>query len=203
MTNHEVVEQALDEQVRLTAFDREAAETAEFMRQRQHKAGPAAGEPPYRRTCLRCGEFFPCPTKREQLRAEAESMLADRQKHNPARMLDVSEVVPGCWVNWRGAENTDGAAESRGGVVWSIDHYGDPETGESLRAFNVAKEYRGGIRWDRLTQDQLGTVDEPNPATVTSLRRAMAREMGDRKAAVMTDERRMAEAIPVLLRAVS
>jgi hypothetical protein len=168
-----------------------------------HVAGPEPEEPPYFRRCLRCEQRWPCCTRSERVRAEGDELLADRRRHSPERMLDVSEVVPGCWVNWRGAENTDGAAESRGGVVLSIDHYADPETGESLRAFNVAKEYRGGIKWDRLTQDQLGTVDEPNPAMVTSLRRAMGREMGDRKAAVMTDERRMAEAIPVLLRAVS
>ncbi len=169
----------------------------------EHSAGPEPDEPPYFRRCIRCEQPWPCNSRKEQVRADSEEILADRRRHSPERMLDVSEVVPGCWVNWRGAENTDGAAESRGGVVLSIDHYVDPETGESLRAFNVAKEYRGGIKWDRLTQDQLGTVDEPNPATVNHLRRAMARAMGDRKAAVMTDERRMAEAIPVLLRSVS
>lgn len=130
-------------------------------------------------------------------------MLADRKRHTPLRMLDLSEVVPGCWVGWRGAENADFAGEPRGGIVYSVDHYGDPETGESLRAFNVAKEYRGGIKWDRLTQDQVGGFDLPNPRAVHSLRRAMGRVMGDRKAAVMTDERRMAEAIPILLRSVS
>lgn len=169
----------------------------------EHKAGPKADEPPYRRFCLRCGAGWPCPTKQEQLRSEADEMLADRRRHSPQRMLDVSEVVPGCWLRWRGAENADFAGDPRGGVVISIDHYGDPETGESLRAFNVAKEYRGRIKWDRLTQDQVGAIDQPNPKTVTDLRRAMAREMGERKAAVMTDERRMAEAIPVLLRSVA
>lgn len=168
-----------------------------------HRPSEPRDEPPYRRTCLRCALPWPCPSKRDDLRAGADEILADRRRHSPYRMLDVSEVVPGCWVNWRGAEHTDGSAESRGGVVISIDHYGDPETGESLRAFNVAKELGRRIKWDRLTQDQVGTIDEPNPKTVTHLRRAMAREMGQRKHAVMTDERRMAEAIPVLLRSVA
>ena len=118
-------------------------------------------------------------------------------------MLDVSEVVVGCWISWRGAENTDFAGEPRGGVVISVDHTGDPATGESLRAFNVAKEWDGRIKWDRLTQDQVGGIDPPNPSTITHLRRAMGREMGKRKRAVMTDERRLAEAIPVLLKAVA
>ncbi len=170
----------------------------------EHRASPPRDEPPYRRTCLRCEQPWPCPAKRDELRSEADEMLADRRRHSPERMLDLSEVVPGCWVSWRGAENADFAGEPRGGVVISIDHYGDPETGESLRAFNVAKEHSGPpIKWDRLTQDQVGGFDLPNPSTVHSLRRAMARVMGKRKAAVMTDERRMAEAIPVLLRSVS
>jgi hypothetical protein len=168
-----------------------------------HRAGPKADEPPYRSLCLRCNVFWPCPAKSEQLQAEADEMLADRRRHSPQRMLDVSEVTAGCWLSWRGAENADFAGEPRGGVVISIDHYADPETGESLRSFNVAKEYRSHIKWDRLTQDQVGTIDPPNPKTVTDLRRAMAREMGERKTAVMTDERRMAEAIPVLLKAVA
>ncbi len=169
----------------------------------EHKAGPAADEPPYRRLCQRCRVFWPCPAKKEQLRSDADEELADRRRHSPQRMLDLGEITPGCWVSWRGAENADFAGEPRGGVVISVDHYGDPETGESLRSFNVAKEYRGHIKWDRLTQDQVGAVDPPNPKTVTDLRRAMAREMGERKTAVMTDERRMAEAIPVLLKAVA
>lgn len=167
------------------------------------RAGPPQDEPPYRKLCLRHNAVWPCPAKQEQLRAEADELLADRRRHSPQRMLDLSEVVPGCWVSWRGAENADFAGEPRGGIVISIDHYGDPETGESLRAFNVAKEYRGHVKWDRLTQDQVGSIDPPNPKTVTDLRRAMGREMGERKTAVMTDERRLAEAIPVLLRSVA
>jgi hypothetical protein len=167
-----------------------------------HRAGPTPDEPPYFKACVLDGLPWPCPAKAEQLRAEADEMLADRRRHEPARMLDVSEITVGCWVNWRGAENTDFSAESRGGVVIGIDHYGDPETGESLRAFNVVKEY-GGIKWDRLTQDQVGSIDPPNPSIITHLRRAMAREVGRRKAAVMTDERRLVEAIPVLLKAVA
>lgn len=169
----------------------------------EHRAGPARDEPPYLRACVRCHAPWPCPAKREQLQAEAAEITADRKRHEPLRMLDVSEVIVGCWVNWRGAENSDGDTESRGGVVISIDHIVDPESGESMRAFNVAKEYRGAIRWDRLTQDQVGTIDPPNPWTVTSLRRAMAREMGERKSEVMTDERRMAEAIALLMRSVA
>lgn len=167
----------------------------------EHKPGPAQDEPPYSRTCVQCGQSWPCPARKADLLAQAEEMAA-ANRHQPLRMLDVSEVVPGCWVSWRGSENADFASEPRGGVVISIDHYGDPETGESLRAFNVAKEYRGRVKWDRLTQDQVGTFDLPNPRTIDSLRRAMAREMGSRKGAVMTDERRMAEAIPILMRSV-
>lgn len=167
------------------------------------RPGPAADEPPYRRYCMRCQASWPCPTVQEQARAEAEEIVADRRRHSLQRMLDLSEVVPGCWVSWRGSENADFAGEPRGGVVLSIDHYADPETGESLRAFNVAKEYRGRVKFDRLTQDQVGSFDLPNPATVHSLRRAMGRAMGAYKGAVLTDERRMAEAIPLLLRSVS
>jgi hypothetical protein len=72
-----------------------------------------------------------------------------------------------------------------------------------LRAFNVAKEYRRQVKFDRLTQDQVGSFSLPNPATVHSLRRAMGRVMGAHEGAVLTDERRMAEAIPLLLRSVS
>lgn len=168
------------------------------------RPGPAADEPPYRKYCLRCEASWPCPTRQAELRAEADEMLADRKRHTPLRMVDLSEVVPGCWVGWRGAENADFAGEPRGGVVISIDHYGDPETGESLRAFNVAKEAGPKrVKWDRLTQDQVGAFGLPNPSTVHSLRRCMGRAMGDRKRAVMTDERRMVEAIPILLRSVS
>lgn len=168
-----------------------------------HRPSSPQDEPPYRRLCLRCSHYWPCPTRMEEVRAESGEIVADRRRHSLQRMLDLSEVVPGCWVNWRGAENADFAGEPRGGVVLSIDHYADPETGESLRAFNVAKEYRGRVKFDRLTQDQVGSFDLPNPATVHSLRRAMARAMGARTGAVLTDERRMAEAIHLLLRSVS
>lgn len=168
----------------------------------EHHAGPPAGEPPYFRSCVACCQPWPCPAKREQLRAEAEELAAERGRRNPQRMLDVSEVVPGCWVSWRGAENADFVGEPRGGVVISIEHIVD-ENGESMRVFNTAKESRHGIRWDRLTQAQVGSIDQPNAHTVHSLRRAMAREMGRCQAAVMTDERRMAEAIPILMRSVA
>jgi hypothetical protein len=167
-----------------------------------HRPSPPADEPPYRRTCLRCDAAWPCPAKRDELRAEADEMLADRARHNPQRMLDVSEIVPGCWVNWRGAENADFESEPRGGVVVTIDHIVDPETGESVRVFHTAKVYRG-IRWDRLTADEVGSIDPPNPRTITNLRRAMGAAMGAYKGAVLTNERRMAEAIPVLLKAVA
>ncbi|MCA1572568.1 MAG: hypothetical protein LC798_20165 [Chloroflexi bacterium] len=169
----------------------------------QHKPGPRPDEPPFFRTCVRCGISWPCPTRLEQVHAQGAEILADRRRHNPQRMLDVSEVTPGCYVNWRGAENADYEGEPRGGVVLTIDHIADPETGESLRVFHTAKEGRRGIRWDRLTQDQVGSIDPPNPRTITSLRRAMARQMGAYKAAVLTDERRMAEAIALLMRSVA
>jgi hypothetical protein len=167
-----------------------------------HRPSAPADEPPYRRTCLRCGQSWPCPAKREELRTEADEMLADRSRHNPQRMLDVSEVVPGCWVGWRGAENADFAGEPRGGVVITIDHIVDPETGESVRVFHTAKVWRG-IRWDRLTAAEVGSIDPPNPRTITSLRRAMGAVMGSYKGAVLTNERRMAEAIPILMRSVA
>jgi hypothetical protein len=168
-----------------------------------HRPTPPRDEPPYFQACVLCDQRYPCPTVQEQVRAEAAEIVADRQRHSLQRMLDLSEVVPGCWVSWRGAENADFAGEPRGGVVLSIDHYADPETGESLRAFNVAKEYRRQVKFDRLTQDQVGSFSLPNPATVHSLRRAMGRVMGAHEGAVLTDERRMAEAIPLLLRSVS
>jgi hypothetical protein len=164
-----------------------------------HRPSPPADEAPFRRTCLRCGAPWPCPAKRDELRAEADEMLADRSRHNPLRMLDVSEVVPGCWVGWRGAENADFESEPRGGVVITIDHIVDPETGESLRVFHVAKEGADGVHFDRLTQDEIGSISPANTSIVKSLRRSMAREMGRHKAAVMTKERRMAEAIPILM----
>lgn len=165
----------------------------------EHKAGPAPDEPPYGRRCLRCDQPWPCPARKEDLAAEAEELLADRRRHSPQRMLDVTEVVPGCWVSWRGAENADFAGEPRGGVVLTIDHIGDPETGESLRVFHVAKEGAQGVHFDRLTQDEVGSISPMNTSIVKSLRRAMGREMGRHKGAVMTKERRMAEAIPRLM----
>lgn len=167
-----------------------------------HRSGPAPAEPPYLRSCLACGAPWPCPAKRDELRTEADKMLADRSRHNPQRMLDVSEVVPGCWVNWRGGENADFESEPRGGVVVTIDHIVDPETGESVRVFHTAKVYRG-IRWDHLTAAEVGSIDPPNPRTINNLRRAMAAAMGACRGAVLTNERRMAEAIPVLLKAVA
>lgn len=136
------------------------------------------------------------------LGVEAAEILAVQQRHNPQRMLDVSEVVPGCSVSWRGCANADFETVPRGGVVLTIDHIVDPETGESVRVFHTAKIYRG-IRWDRLTAAEVGGIDPPNPRAITNLRRAMARAMGACAGAVLTEERRLAEAIPILMRSVA
>lgn len=115
-------------------------------------------------------------------------------------MLDIAEVTPGCWVGLRGTENLDRPELAAGGIVITIDHIVDPNTGESLRVFHVAQDFRGQIRWHRLTQDEVGPIEPPDPGMITYLRRSMCRAVGKKTAAVLTDERRMAEAIGVLMR---
>ncbi len=165
----------------------------------KHMATPPPDEPPYFTRCRFCGQKWPCPTVIERIRATAAALLADVGQRNPQRMLDISEVVPGCWVSWRGADATDSGTESRGGVVIRVAHYGDPETGESRRNFEVARNWRG-IKWDRLTQDQVGAIDPPDQHIIARLRRAMCAEVGRCSGSVLPAELRLLEAITILTR---
>lgn len=126
---------------------------------------------------------------------------ARRLSHDPRKMLDHSEVGVGCWVE-RG-QSPDLDAEGRGGVVIGIDRLADPDTGELVRIYSTAKEWRGGIRFAQVREPDVDRIELPNSALVQHLWRAMCREVGKKKRALMTEEMRLIETAYQLMRSVA
>lgn len=145
-----------------------------------------------------CGSAWPCRARIEEIAADTRPTLS----HAPLRMLDISEVTVGCWVSWRGSENNLDH-EGRGGIVYGIDHLLDEATGEIVKIFATVKDHRGTVRFDSLRGTDVGAITLPNASTIRGTWRAMARVIGKCRGTAVTDERRLAEIIPLLIRSVS
>ncbi len=144
-----------------------------------------------------------CQCRCRTPRAEGDVDLGAQRRasRNPATMLDHSEVTIGCWVE--AGTSTDLDATGRGGVVVDIDRIVVPASGELVRVYRTAREWRGSIRWSVLEEANVDRLEVPNPSIVRHLWRAMGREIGGRRRAVMPDELRLGETIRILQRSVA
>jgi hypothetical protein len=91
-------------------------------------------------------------------------------------------------------------ADVRGGVVVAIETAVDPDTGELQCRFVTAKQWRRQIRWSALRADEVRQVVPFDSAAVRRLIRAMARTVAEGKGVILTDDRRLVDAMAVLAR---
>lgn len=104
--------------------------------------------------------------------------------------VDADLITPGCTIFALDLDaDTDADADQvQGGTVVTIATHADTNTGELQRRFTVAKQWRGGVRWSVLRADQIRQVEPYNSANVRRLIRALARQVGQRKTALDTDD---------------
>lgn len=92
-------------------------------------------------------------------------------------------------------------ADVRGGVVVAIETAVDDETGEVMRRFVTAKQWRREIRWSALRADQLRDVLPYDSSAVRRLVRAMAKKVADSKGVLVSDDLKLIDAMHVLAHA--
>jgi hypothetical protein len=150
-----------------------------------HRAGPPRDEPPYLRTCLRCSEAWPCPSKRDELRAEqAEIIAAVRaQASDDARRVGVLALVE-LGVSVWSSTRVDAFGQPLGGVVVEIEDVPDPETGEIERYFTcLSLGYGPKVEVRRIAEAEVlqTGVQATDGSTLTKLVKKLAGEVHDAK----------------------
>lgn len=153
-----------------------------------HRAGPAQDEPPYRRYCLRCNVFYPCPTVQEQARAEAAEIVADRRRHGEANRIGVLALVERGVTVWS-SDRRDARGEAKGGVVVEINDVVDPPTGEVIRWLTCLDPYgavkvKGGankVKVHKLRESEVlpSGVEATANSRRTTLIRRLAKEVAE------------------------
>jgi hypothetical protein len=150
-----------------------------------HRPSPPADEPPYRRTCLRCGSAWPCPSRRDDIRAEqAEIIAAVRsQASDDARRVGVLSLIePGVSV-WS-STRVDAFEQPLGGVVVHIEDDVDRETGEVSRWFTcLSLGYGPTVAVRRIAEAEVlqTGVQATDNSTLTKLVKKLAGEVHDAK----------------------
>ncbi len=149
--------------------------------QLEHKAGPTPDEAPFRRLCVRCGVFWPCPAKAEQNRAEFEERLDAVRVSDDARRVGVLALVERGVSVWS-STRVDAFDRPIGGVVVHIEDLPNPETGE-LERFFTCLDPMGSDRFP-ITVRQLAEaevlptgVEATSGSTLTKLVRRLAGEI--------------------------
>lgn len=110
-----------------------------------------------------------------RLRAETGDQLLERAPAPSAAMIGVG------WSIWERCP--DGTSyDPRGGLVVHVQPAAahDPETGEALDRYVVARADRGRLQWVSLCSDQIEVVDDgsrPNAHTIDGVCQVIAREL--------------------------
>lgn len=92
-------------------------------------------------------------------------------------------------------------ADVRGGVVVGVDTAIDADTGEVMRHFVTAKQWRRQIRWSSLNANEVRDVLPYDSAEIRRLIRAMARDVAAGKGVLLSDDLQLIDAMHVLARA--
>lgn len=150
-----------------------------------HRASPPADEPPFRRTCLRCSQPWPCPARRDDIRAEQADIIAAvrAQATDDARRVGVLALVE-LGVSVWSSTRVDALGEALGGVVVHIEDVPNPETGEIERFFTCLDPYGAGpVKVRRLAEAEVSptSVEATANSRITNLVKRLAGEVHDAK----------------------
>lgn len=145
----------------------------------EHRPGPALDEPPYSRTCVQCGQAWPCPARKADLLAQAEEMVAERKgEARRVGVLAMVELGVSVWSSTR----KDARDEALGGVVVEINDVPDYQTGEVERFFTCLDPYGGGpVKVRRLAESEVtaNSVGATTNSRITNLIKRLGKEVGE------------------------
>ena len=150
-----------------------------------HRASPPRDEPPYLRSCLRCAEPWPCPAKRDDIRAEQAEIIATvrAQVSDDARRVGVLSLVE-LGVSVWSSTRVDAFDQPLGGVVVHIEDDVDRETGEVSRWFTcLSLGYGPKVEVRRIAEAEVlqTGVQATDGSTITNLVKKLAGEVHDAK----------------------
>jgi hypothetical protein len=150
-----------------------------------HRASPPADEAPFRRTCLRCSEPWPCPARRDDIRAEQADIIASvrSQVSDDARRVGVLSLVE-LGVSVWSSTRVDAYDEALGGVVVEIEDVPNIETGEIERWFTCLSLGAGpAVKVRRIAEAEVlqTGVQATDGSTITKLVKKLAGEVHDAK----------------------
>lgn len=144
-----------------------------------HRASSPRDEPPYVRTCLHCDQPWPCPAKRDELRAEADEMLAARAgEARRVGVLALVELGVSVWSSTR----RDAFDQPLGGVVVEIEDVPDAETGEVERWFTCLWMVGPKVQARRIAEAEVlqSGVQATDGSRIARIVKALAGEVHDR-----------------------
>lgn len=150
-----------------------------------HRASLPADEAPFRRTCLRCDAPWPCPSRRDDIRAEQAGIIAAvrAQVNGDARRVGVLALVE-LGVSVWSSTRRDAYDEPIGGVVVELEDVPNRETGEFERFFTcLFLGYGPKVDVHRIAEAEvLQTGVQATPgSTITKLVKKLAGEVHDSK----------------------
>ncbi len=150
----------------------------------EHRSGPTPDEPPYTRSCLRCGEFWPCPAYSERLRAEAAEMHEARR--GESRRIGVLALVDLGVTVWSSTRR-DAYDFPLGGTIVEIEDQVDRGTGEITRRFTCLKLGNPLVVVRQIDEAEVKPdgVEATQGAQMAKLVKAMAQEVADTKASFL------------------